>query len=289
MVKKIVYFVDLFPSKSETWVQNEIFSLMQQGFEIKIFSRDKKPSVTLQDNSLFVKNTEYPKGLFLIYFFKNPIRNLSLFYKIIKAIRKDFWSDTKGTRGKIQVLKDLLLYIHKWDKINIFNPDLIVVHFADARADFALFHNLLYKTPYLIKIHAHDVFRRQNLFKLKIDRAYKILSISNYNIEFIKNRDKDIDISKFNVHHCGISINKYEFKSVPRNNNIPIILSVGRLTNMKGFDTLIKASSELHKKNLTHRIIIAGYGPDKEYLVNLSNHLKLQNVVEFKDYCSPEE
>ncbi len=45
MANRIAFFVGDFPSKSETWVYYEIIQLMQEGFEIKVFSiREKKPS-----------------------------------------------------------------------------------------------------------------------------------------------------------------------------------------------------------------------------------------------------
>ena len=135
------------------------------------------------------------------------------------------------------------------EKIKYFNPDIIVVHFANARANHALFYNILSDKPYIIKMHGTDVFSRTNLFRLKVEKAYKVFTISNYNISFIINRDKDVDISKFIIHHCGISIDDYILKFLPdKNNNIPQILSVARLTPTKGFDTLIKASNDLHQK-----------------------------------------
>ena len=56
-----------------------------------------------------------------------------------------------------------------------------------------------------------------------------------------------------------------------------------------GTDTLIEASSLLNKKGLRHKLILAGHGTHKKFLVNLSIHLGIQGNVEFRDYCSPEE
>ena len=291
MKKRIAYFVGDFPSRSETWIFTEIMQLMQQDINIKIFSvRDKKPSLFLPEYSLLINNTEYRDKFFLFYFIKNPINKTKDFFKIFTEIWKEFLHDTQGFRGKMQVLKDLIFFICMSEKIKAFNADLVVVHFANSRANPVLFNNILFKTPYIIKMHAVDVFNRPNLFHLKVKRAHKILTISKYNISYIKNRDKDIDISKFIVHHCGILTSRFEFKSVlEKNNKIPIIISVARLTPMKGLDTLIKASSLLHKKGLKHKIILVGHGTYKKFLINLSNNLGIQNSIEFKDYCTPEE
>ncbi len=153
------------------------------------------------------------------------------------------------------------------------------MHFANAKANPALFYNILSKTPYIIKIHAVDVFSRPNLFCLKVERAHrKILSISNYNINYIKNRDKDIDLSKFMVHHCGIPVDKYKFNSLlDKNTKVPNILSVARLDPMKGFDILINASFLLHNKGIKHKLIIVGYGEHKKNLIDLSIKLGIRN------------
>jgi colanic acid/amylovoran biosynthesis glycosyltransferase len=291
MSKRIAYFVGDFPSKTETWVCREIMQLMQEDVTIKNFSiRDKKPSFFLSEYSTLVKNTEYRDKFFFFHFLKALITSPNIFYRILNEIWGDFLNDTQGLRGKMQVLKDLMFFSSMLYKLNAFKPELVVVHFANARANHALFYNILSKTPYIIKMHAIDVFRRTNLFRLKVERAYKILTISNYNINFIKNRDRDVDTSKFTIHHCGIPIDMYQFKSVSaKNNKVPTILSVARLTAMKGFDTLIKASYELHKKNVPHKVIIVGFGPDKDMLVNLTKSLGIQDKIDFKDYCSPEE
>ena len=291
MANRIAFFVGDFPSKSETWVYHEIIQLMQEGFEIKVFSiREKKPSFFLDEHLVLDKNIVYRDNFFLIQFAKSLIINLKTFRKIFKEINNGFWNDTRGLRGKLQVIKDLILFINKADEINKFDPDLVIVHFANAKANPVLYYNILSKKPYLLKMHAIDVFNRPNLFRLKVERAYKVLTISNYNINYIKSRDNDIDMSKFIIHHCGIPTDKYEFKSIlDRKNKMPTILSVARLDFMKGLDTLIEASYLLHNRGLQHKLIIVGYGEYKKPLVNLSNNLGIQNYVEFKGYCSPEE
>ena len=198
----------------------------------------KKPLLSLPEYSRLVENTEYRDNFFFIDLLKKPLRSLRVFYKILNTIWHDFFTDTQGLRGKMQILKDIFFFISKLEKIKCFNPDIVVVHFANARANPALFYNIISNKPYIIKMHGVDVFNRTNLFRLKVERAYKIFTISKYSINFILNRDKDVDNSKFIVHHCGISIADYKLKSVPdKHNDIPQILSVGRLSSTKGFDT----------------------------------------------------
>ncbi|NWF90936.1 MAG: glycosyltransferase [Ignavibacteriaceae bacterium] len=289
-VKKIAYFVGEFPSKSETWIWNEITALLQKGFIINVFSRDKKIPWNGNDPNSIVTKTTYRSKYFLLKILKSPLKNIVNSIKIIAAIWKDVLSDTNGLRGKLQILRDLSFFLSINEKIKEYNPDLIIVHFANATANPVLFNHIVNKTPYIIKMHAIDVYRRTNLFRLKAANAKKILTISEFNIDFIKNRDSDIDISKFIIHRCGIPLNGYEFKPRYENpNKIPIILSVGRLARVKGFDVLLKASAQLAKKKIAHRITIIGYGPEKQALSKLANVLGINEHVEMMDYCPPEK
>ena len=150
MVKRIAYIVGNFPSKSETWINHEIIQLMKEGFDVKIFSfREKKPLPSLDEHTILVKNTIYRDNKLLhIQFSKNVLKNLKTIFKICKEINKHFWNDTRGLRGKLQVIKDLLLFINKVDEIKYFSPDLVIVHFANHRANAALYNYISWKNDY---------------------------------------------------------------------------------------------------------------------------------------------
>ena len=64
------------------------------------------------------------------------------------------------------------------------------------------------------------------------------------------------------------------------NDEIPIIISVGRLTKQKGYSYLIKAFS-LVRQSLRCRLLIIGRGEEEGNLVNMVNVLDLRNDTEF--------
>ena len=57
-----------------------------------------------------------------------------------------------------------------------------------------------------------------------------------------------------------------------------IILSIGRLTSWKGFDTLIRLISNIER---TIKLIIIGDGPEKDHLQSLSKNLNVSDQVIF--------
>lgn len=70
------------------------------------------------------------------------------------------------------------------------------------------------------------------------------------------------------------------------NDNIPklkykIVLSVGRLVHVKGYDLLIKAWEKSIKNNPDWKLCIVGDGPEEKSLKKLVEDLKLENTVIF--------
>ncbi|WP_042700895.1 glycosyltransferase [Methanocorpusculum bavaricum] len=67
--------------------------------------------------------------------------------------------------------------------------------------------------------------------------------------------------------------------------NVLTIITVGRLTDVKGQWHLVRVFSELHKI-MSCRLIICGDGPLRNYLRKLVNQLEIDNDVYFLGWCS---
>ncbi|GAA1334982.1 glycosyltransferase [Streptomyces sanglieri] len=68
------------------------------------------------------------------------------------------------------------------------------------------------------------------------------------------------------------------------NSAIQVILGVGRLTQQKDFETLIKSFYEVQKVNKNARLIIIGSGPKKDDLEDLIDRLGIQSKVKIIEY-----
>ncbi len=58
----------------------------------------------------------------------------------------------------------------------------------------------------------------------------------------------------------------------------PVVLSVGRLVALKGFDTLFRAAAKVQAAGHTFSLLIVGEGPEEANLRRLAAELKLQHV-----------
>ncbi len=68
-----------------------------------------------------------------------------------------------------------------------------------------------------------------------------------------------------------------------------LILSVGRLSRRKGFDTVIQSLPELMRNGLAVRYVLIGIGEDYDYLLNLSRELGLADRVHLLGHVSSED
>lgn len=74
-------------------------------------------------------------------------------------------------------------------------------------------------------------------------------------------------------------VDPIEFASVTRSEDPTSILSVGRLVPQKGFDIVIRAFAQAKLQN--RKLVIAGAGPERDSLIDLTRALQIDERVEF--------
>ncbi len=280
----VVFFAEIFPSKSETWVHNEINELKRLGCNVRVFATYPKPENLPEEHLELAETTTYLRHQ--RFTFENIIV-LASHSKFLFKLLKGLLTDCVGLRHRAQVIRDLLYIIRFLPALSIFKPDIVISHFAGTRTNLALYYHFLSNTPFIFKMHAADVFNRPALFRLKSEKAMNCLTISEYNIKFIQNRDLDIDIQRFQKHTCGINVDEFSFLPERPKQEIPCITTVGRLVPMKGFNYLIQASHLLLEKGIKFRVVIIGDGPERNSLEKLVNELSLVGIVELAGYQPP--
>lgn len=73
----------------------------------------------------------------------------------------------------------------------------------------------------------------------------------------------------------------YENTLSPNNSHIISLISVGRLSNQKGYDIFLEALSKLNCVFSSFLVTIIGDGPERKKLLNLTAHYGLQDKIHF--------
>lgn len=125
----------------------------------------------------------------------------------------------------------------------------------------------------------HDWYHKHVILRSASD----IFSNTNFTKKLVT---KIVFFKRVNVINGPINI---RIDRICENYKAPIIFSIGRLVERKGFQYVIKALPRVLQKHSNIQYIIAGEGPYKENLEELCVKLGLESIVSFVGKVSEEE
>jgi glycosyltransferase involved in cell wall biosynthesis len=112
---------------------------------------------------------------------------------------------------------------------------------------------------------------------MRLAKCKFIASISQFNVEYLRNTCGSSVADLCRVVHCGIDAEK--FNSVSRQPEPGRIVCVCRLSPKKGLDVAIRACAKLRDNNVKFLFEIAGDGPQRLALEELIERLNLADYV----------
>ena len=155
---------------------------------------------------------------------------------------------------------------------------------------------LLWKTlgiPYIIYTHGKELLEHQDnpipfeLMKMVLSQATKVVANSHYTTTL--SADLGIPAQQRTIIHPGIDPREWmdpvpsqHLDRIRQTNHwetSPIILSVGRLIERKGQDTVIAAMPQILTNHPHAKYLIIGDGPHREHLQKLAAEMGLDPVV----------
>jgi glycosyltransferase involved in cell wall biosynthesis len=284
-MKKIAYMLDNFPVYSETFILREILELKRKGFDVLVMARNNtvgNPSfseVIHPEAQRLMKDVYYfplsgPEisrarkiQMHLYFFLRNPGRYL-----------KTFLFSYRSDRQTLGSFKNLVLYAMKLRNEGVGH---IHAHFAHEACKLTMLISMLTNIPYSFTIHAYDIFLPElsNLMEEKFDHAKFVACISKYNKEFVLAKYPGIHPEKIKIIHCGLDLVAFDSTHKTRNTVLTLI-SVGRLTEQKGFKYLIQACKVLKaRKSFDFVCHIIGSGKQRQELEELIRKSDLEDTV----------
>lgn len=163
------------------------------------------------------------------------------------------------------------------------NSKVVHAHWSLPNGLCAWIVNRLTGTPYIVSLHGSDIFvaKKNRLFgkinELILNQAKAITACSKELFDYAENHG---GLGKTNLIAWGadpaIFVPPSDKLACRRKMNLPenalLITSLGRLVPKKGFDVLISAFAQVQKPENTY-LVIGGSGPQKDFLIDLSEKL----------------
>jgi colanic acid/amylovoran biosynthesis glycosyltransferase len=275
---RLLYVVSLFPCWSETFIVREIAALIAAGADVRILSL-KAPSEKLV----------HPEAERLLPRVRHPLPSGPAAWRRAAALlaHPRALSSLALALGRalgrrpIELAKSLEAVaraVEQLDWIRQFDPDVIHAHWATYPSTAALALGRLVGKPFGFTCHAHDIFVHDHLLREKIESAAVPVTISRYNVAWLAEQVTARARDRLNVVHCGVDLPTWAFSEEGRAEDL--ILAVGRLDPIKGFEILVEALAELKRRGRRFRCRIVGEGPLRSALQTGVDRQGLSELVE---------
>lgn len=255
------YLFERFPTFSQTFCAREVRAMRERGLQFPVFSIRTPAHEPAQDSFGDI----------------GPVHYLPEKYDDILA------QDTTFRRAARKAIDDLKsLWGCEEEKRRVYEalwlgPVLkkarvrhVHVHFAGLGARTAFWLKRLFGINFSITAHANDIFRDEPPARLAqiFAAASVVVTVSDFSVAFLERQYPKLR-SKFCRVYNGIATDSFRTSTFASAR--PLILSVGRYIEKKGFSYLVAACANLGDRSYECQII--GTGPDEEAL--------RQQVVDF--------
>lgn len=279
---RIAYLAPELPAATAIFVYDELLGVMRRGIAVKSISV-RQPIIPADDQGDLRRATEvlYPRlpVMLVLDALWSALRLRRGLAKAFGWLASDMaaiglhrFSAWKlafqwlaGARLARILLRDGCTHLH--------------VHFAHTSAQIAMYASAFSGIPFSITAHANDIFERGLLLERKARRSVKMLTISDFNREFLLSLG--IAPQKLAVVRCGVVFGRRPGRAPHPADTVFRIGTLCRLVEKKGVDDLLRAIALLHHEAVPVKAVIVGEGPQREALERLSRELGLDDRVEF--------
>jgi glycosyltransferase involved in cell wall biosynthesis len=303
--KQIGYLLRSYPRLSQTFILNEILALEKIGVSIQIFAltdphekvvqmqvdKVQAPvhylyediqSRTLRD--VLNENIDVARR-----HFKGYIRSL-LYIAANKRIDQGYTASTRWDcfLQAVHLICLLVLEERRTGK----KIDHLHAHFAHDPTLIAYLIHCITGIPFSFTAHARDLYQvPEKVLTDRIHQASAVITCCRANLEYL-NQIAPSQQSKFSLVYHGVNLKDFQPIPNPDSSSVaafPIILSVGRLVEKKGFQDLLQALLIVKKRGEGFHCAIYGDGPLGKQLEAWIEEHGMTGEILLKGDCTQQE
>ena len=288
---KIAYLLKTYPRLSETFILNEILGMEELGARLHIFSL-RRPDEDRSHPAVARVKARVTYAL-AIGPRSRPLDALRVLYghaTLFLSHPKRYWRtvSTYLKRPGKQRLKEVMQAGFLAKELQKEGCTHLHAHFANVPVTVAELIKGFTGIRYSFTAHAKDIYLtgREELNR-KIQGAEFVLTCTGYNRGYLQELSTGATPIR-SIYH-GIDLSLFDGRSKAASGATPLILSVGRFCEKKGFPYLIRACRSLKDRGIEFRCLIVGYGPLRDELDGLIGELNLRDCVSLGDKVTQDE
>ena len=288
---KILYVVDEMPSISTPFILNQIVGQIELNNQIHIWSRKKGDfsksheefkSYKIDDKTTYLEKIDNKFKSRLIYFIKKGPRffytHPQLFLKSLNFIK------FKRYAANLRLFEE----VFGFSKSNFKNFDIIHAQFGPLGQMILRLKEIgLVKGKLITHFRGYDLskninFEGKNTYNNLFRKGDYFLANSNYFMN--KAIQLGCEKAKIRTLFSGVHIDKFSYVKTHKlstKKDLILIGSVGRLTEKKGYEYILKAIKQLIDKDYKIKYEIVGSGELKRELELLIEKLNIKSIVKF--------
>lgn len=279
--KQVIFLNSIFPVLSETFLFSQYTKMMDAGLEMKLVSSHKPTKDQIHPGMEPIqKQVDYLCDAtvmqiilaHLMCLLRYPLGYLKALWASF-FVEEAFLTTLKHISGAALVLHR---YVGKGDQI------WVHAHFTYGATAIALWTKRIAGLPYSLTLHGSDlIFDNPPDLGSKLDEADVVVSISQYNADYLKENFPQVKQSRVAVLPLGVApLSESPVKKTLSADRPLRMLSVGRLSTQKAQEYLIRACAKLRDQGFAFHCTLVGEGPQRDLLEKEIEELDLADYVE---------
>lgn len=285
----MIYLVRSWPRLSQTFILNEVLAVERRGIELDVYSLVRSDETTVQPQLADVRAP-------VTFLAESSLRrrladHLAVVRRGWRRYVASAWHAARNRRlsAGYATCSTWRCFSHAVSVTAAIErrpasarPHHVHAHFAHDPALVAVYVHRLTGLPYSITAHARDLYQipAANLVA-RASEATAVVTCCAMNAEYLERTLPAVGRPPILVVHHGVELGRFRPPAARPAGPTPLVVSVGRLVEKKGYDDLLHALAKVKADGWSFRCQIFGDGPLRFRLAALREELDLGAEVEF--------
>lgn len=278
MTGPVVYVVRSWPRLSQTFIVNEVRALERRGVELDVVSMVHSGETVVQPQVAEVEAA--------VTYLDDPVPRSRLHRSLLAAAPGRYLAALSlvlrrpglaAGYGDCSALECFDLAVGVANRVREIGARHVHAHFAHDPALVGMLAAMLAGVPFSFTGHARDLYQiPSSSVAARASRATALVTCCEANVTFLHETVPGADRLPIEVIHHGVDLDRFVPAERPAR-DVPVLVSVGRMVEKKGFDDLFRALETLDDPFVLR---LYGDGPLWDDLVRLRDELGLGDRVE---------